>query len=80
MDKRITDLKIIEHFHSKTLSNTCGVYRAKFKGGYKVFVRNGDSVGVVTHYFDRPVSECVSIINDDVKDELLKLVDAEIGA
>jgi hypothetical protein len=36
-------------------------------------------VGVVTHYFDRPVSECVSIINDDVKDELLKLVDAEIG-
>ena len=73
-EKRITDLEIIYHFHGKY-----GVYKAKFRGDIKVFVRNENSVGVVSHQINEPVSKCLLTVCDDVRDELLELVETTLG-
>ncbi|MFA5299284.1 MAG: hypothetical protein WC389_13930 [Lutibacter sp.] len=69
MEPRITDIQVIYEFTNKDSQATYGVYLLKFKGERHLFIRNGESVGTVAHYSDRPASECVSIIKNDVKEE-----------
>ena len=68
---KISNIETIYEFTNE--GRTCGVYSVLFNGDKKVFLQNGDSVGVVSHYLGRPSSECVSVIRDDVKQEFLTL-------
>jgi hypothetical protein len=61
--------QIIYEFHNTEHDTTNGVYVVKFNNEQKVFIRNNESVGVVSHYLFEPASKCVSIIRDDVKQE-----------
>jgi hypothetical protein len=65
---RITNIKIISHFIND--GKTYGVYTAKFKGEDKTFIQNEGSFGVVSHTVGEPANKCVSIIRDDVAEEL----------
>jgi hypothetical protein len=69
MESRITDIQIIYEFTNKNTQTTNGAYLLKFKGERQLFIRNDKSIGTVAHYLDRPASECVSIIRNDVKEE-----------
>lgn len=75
-------LQTIYEFHNLQCNTKCGLYHVELASGSKhYFIRNNESVGTITHYLDRPVSECVSIIRDDVKqeffDELSKIENHE---
>ena len=63
----ISSVKIIYEFTND--SRTCGCYSVIFNGEKKVFIRNDNSVGVVSHYLGKPAGQCVSEIRDDVKQE-----------
>ena len=65
---RITDLTILQEFINDS-SITYGLYWCKFNGDYKLFSRNGDSIKVITHYFDH---DELNEIRNDVKIELLQ--------
>lgn len=70
MDRdRIQGINIIKEFTSENI--TYGIYSVIFKGEQKVFIRNGNSIGVVVHYFGEPASKCISEIRDDIKEEFL---------
>jgi len=69
VEPRITNIQIIYEFTNKDYQTTCGVYLLKFKGERHLFIRNNQSVGTVQHLLDRPASECVSIIRNDIKEE-----------
>ncbi|MDD4402898.1 MAG: hypothetical protein PHI24_13890 [Desulfitobacteriaceae bacterium] len=56
----INSVKVI-----KETSDDSGIYLVDFNGELKVFVKNGDSVGVIT------CNKCVAIIRDNVKEEFL---------
>jgi hypothetical protein len=64
-------LQTVYEFTNKDSGNTHGVYHATFKDREHVFIRNGDSIGSVTHYLGKPASQCVSEIRDDVRQEFL---------
>ncbi|SBW02505.1 hypothetical protein KL86CLO1_11657 [uncultured Eubacteriales bacterium] len=64
-------VETIYEFTNKDSGNTNGVYRVTFKGCEYVFVRNGNSIGKVSHYLGEPASRCVGEIRDDVKQEFL---------
>lgn len=67
--------KIREH---KNDGKIYGVYSLDFNGEQKVFIRNGDSVGVVTHLLEKSANECVSLIREDVKKEFLEKINQDI--
>jgi len=67
---RINNVKVVREFTNNEV--TYGVYSADFKGDQMIFIRNGDSVGAVQFYLGEPASKCVSIIRDDVKQELFE--------
>ncbi len=56
---------------------TYGVYSLDFNGEQKIFIRNGDSVGVVSHLFGEPANKCVCIIRDDFKQEFLAALNSK---
>ena len=65
----ISEIKTIQEFTND--STTCGVYSLLFKGEQKIFIRNGDSIGVVSFLLGRSASQCVSEIRDDIKYDFL---------
>jgi hypothetical protein len=69
MESRITDIRILYEFTNKDTQSKCGTYLLNFNGERYLFIRNGESIGIVCHYLGRPASECVSIIRNDVKDK-----------
>jgi hypothetical protein len=71
---RITNLKVINRFTSNDDGKTYGEYSCDFNGEKKLFIQNGDSWGVVSHWWGKPVTECVNIIRSDVRDELILLL------
>lgn len=71
---RIGNVAIIREFKCG------GVYSVLFNGKQEIFIKNGDSIGAVQHYLNKPASECVGEIRDDVKQEFLnKLEESRIG-
>ena len=54
--------------------NTYGCYIVMFNGATKLFVRNGDSIGVVTHPYNEPATKCVGVVRDDVAEEFLAML------
>jgi len=68
MSNKITEVSTLQEFTNDDI--TYGSYLVKFNGEFKVFIRNGNSVGVVVYYKNEPASKCVSEIRDDVKEEL----------
>ena len=64
-------LETIYEFHNNDTETTNGVYHVELNGKSHYFIRNNNSVGAICHYLDRPASQCVSIIRDDVKQEFL---------
>ena len=65
---RISDIKVIKEFINDDI--TYGVYSVNFNGEQKIFIRNGESVGVITFKFDEPATNCICTIRNDVKEEL----------
>ena len=74
---KITDLEIIEHFYNKELDMTCGVYKAMIKGedNIKIFIRNNNSVSVVSFLFGEPSHKCLLTVNNNISKELIETVD-----
>lgn len=64
-------VQTVYEFTNKDSGNTNGVYYVTFKGNDRVFIRNGNSIGAVSHYLSKPASQCVDEIRDDVKQEFL---------
>ena len=75
MNKRITGVKKLQEFVNDNI--TCGTYLVTFNSEDRVFVRNGDSVGVVTYYYNASACKCVSEIRNDVKEELFQFLKTE---
>ena len=71
---RITNLKVLNRFKNNMNNNTCGIYWCEFNGEKKLFIQNGDSWGVVSHWLNEPVTKCVNIIREDVRDELISVI------
>ena len=70
---RIKNIKVIQEFTNNNITH--GVYTLMFREDSLVFIRNGDSIGVVSYFRNRPANECVSIITDDLKQEFLYLLE-----
>ncbi len=69
MSKMVEILQTIYEFHNKTTDTTNGLYHVKLDSGNKYYLlRNNESVGALQHYLDRPASECVSIIRNDMRE------------
>ncbi len=71
--KKIGEITVIREF--KHGGSTFGVYLVTVQGEEKIFIRNGDSIGVICHYWEKPANECISLIRDDVKQEFLKALE-----
>jgi uncharacterized protein YcgL (UPF0745 family) len=73
----ITDLEIIKHFYNKDLDMTCGIYKGRIKGkdNIEIFIRNNNSVSVVSFLFGEPSHKCLLTVNNDVSKELIEMVD-----
>jgi hypothetical protein len=69
---KITDIKIIKEFTND--EKKYGVYDVAFENHQEIFIRNNGSVGVVSFFFDRPASQCVSTIRDDVKEDFFDIL------
>ena len=69
---RFSEVQIISEFTNNGI--TYGVYSAKFNGEQEIFIRNGESIGLISHLFNEPASKCVHEIRDDVKRELLESI------
>ena len=65
-----TNINIIREFVNSGIA--CGVYDVVFEGKQEIFIRNGKSIGAICHYLDRPASQCVSEIRENVKEEFLE--------
>ena len=73
-------LQTIYEFYNTELNTKCGLYHVELPSGAKhYFIRNNESVGTIVHYLDRPASECVSIIRDDVKKEFFDELNKKDG-
>lgn len=68
---RVRDIQIINEF-SINSGLTYGIYSLMFKDERKVFIKNGDSIGVISHLLGEPASKCVNEIREDVKQEFLE--------
>lgn len=66
---KISGINTIREFKNEDLFY--GVYSLTFNGKQEVFIRNGDSVGIVIHYLGETASKCVSEIRDDVRQDFL---------
>jgi hypothetical protein len=66
---KISDVTVIREFNNE--DRVCGVYSVIFNGKQEIFIRNGNSIGVVQHYLGEPASKCVGEIRDGVKVEFL---------
>lgn len=64
-------IETIYEYTNKDFDVTNGAYLVTFKGTERLFIRNGNSVGTVSHFLGRYASQCVSEIRDDVKYEFL---------
>lgn len=49
-----------------------GVYDVEFKGRNQIFIRNGNSIGVITFCLGERADKCVSIVRDDVAKEFIE--------
>jgi len=67
--KRISSVDIVKEFTNDGV--TYGVYSVIFNGKQQIFIRNGNSIGAVSFYLEKPISNCVDEIRDDVKNEFL---------
>lgn len=67
----ISKIETIQEFTNDNI--TYGAYFVTMSTKY-IFIRNGDSVGCVQYYYDKPADQCVSIIRDDVKEEFFTLL------
>jgi hypothetical protein len=74
---KISKIDIIREF-SNDEGVTYGVYSVTFNNKQEIFVRNGNSIGVIKHFWNEPINKCLLEIRDDVKEEFL-LVCAELG-
>jgi hypothetical protein len=71
MEKRITEIKIIEQFANSEFGSIRGIYECKFKGKTTVFVRKDNEIYAIQHMLDEPE---LCLIRDDVRDELLSAI------
>ena len=69
--RMIDNIKTINEFNNDGV--VYGIYEVEFKGKKETFVRNGNSIGVITFYLGGRVDECVSIVRGDVAEEFLKV-------
>jgi hypothetical protein len=67
---KISEILTIREFSNDGI--VYGVYSVMFNGKQRIFIRNGDSIGTVSHYWGRPASQCVDEIRKDVKREFLE--------
>ena len=70
----ISILETIYEFTNRQFSDdgfTGGVYFVMVDDKRKIFIRNGDSIGVVNHFLDEPVKECVPEISREAKKKFL---------
>jgi len=51
-----------------------GVYSVIFNDNQEIFIRNNDSLGVVSFFYDRTSDKCVSIVRNDVKEEFFDML------
>jgi hypothetical protein len=65
----ISEIQKITEFINNNI--TYGIYKVIIKGEQEFFIRNGNSVGVITFFFNKPADKCISIIRDDIKEEFL---------
>jgi len=72
----IKNIETIYEWTNRDLDHHCGLYRVTLKSSDTTytFIKNADSVGVISHYVGRPANKCVDIIRDDVKQEFLDLI------
>lgn len=72
----IKNIETIYEWTNKELNHTCGLYRVTLKSSdiTYIFIKNADSVGVISHCVGRPANECVDIIRNDVRQEFLDLI------
>lgn len=71
---RFGEINVLEEFKN-TNGEVYGIYWVDFKGKKKLFVRNGDSVSVVSvvaRMLGEPSDKALYTIRDDVKTELFK--------
>jgi len=64
---KIELVRAIKHFKSDLDGEYRGIYEVDIDGKREVIIRNGNSVGMVQFYVDRPVSECVPIVRQTGK-------------
>jgi hypothetical protein len=74
---KISKVETIYEFTNEDRVN--GVYRVTISGRERILIRNNDSVAVVSHYLDKPATQCVDIIRDDVKEELFEFLKSPSG-
>jgi hypothetical protein len=71
-------LNTIYEFSNKDSKTTNGLYHVQIDGGNKYyFLRNNNSVGAIQHLFNRPASECIGLIRDDVKQKFFELLNVK---
>jgi hypothetical protein len=70
----ITKIETVYEWTNKEFNHSCGLYRVNMSHSDETytFIRNGDSIGVISHYIDRSATECVDLIRTDVKKEFLE--------
>jgi hypothetical protein len=68
----IANLEILQKFETDGI--TYGIYWADFDGKKKLFIQNGNSVGVVCHLYGKPADKCVCIVRQDVVEALRMLI------
>ena len=66
----ITEITIIKEFTNDGI--IYGVYSAIINGVQEIFVRNGNSVGMITFFIGEPVTKCTSLIKKDAKEEFFR--------
>lgn len=67
----ITNIKIIDE--NIIDGKIYGVYIGEVMGHKNIFIRNGNSVGRVSHYPCETLNDCVVEINSALKDDILEL-------
>jgi len=70
----ILKIETIYEFTNRQFSTdgfTCGVYSVVIDDKPKIFIRNGNSIGVVSHFLNEPIKKCVSEISKEVKKKFL---------
>jgi len=73
-----SNLEAISEFAGES-GITYGVYSVVFKGTPEIFIRNGNSIGVVTFFLGSPVGKCIAVTRSDVKEEFLNFLRQQEG-